>query len=130
MVVVSVWTPFFNPEIPERWFSLPRVYFIWVFPLLGVFSFFSLLKSLKQRREQLPFLYSVLLFFSAYVGLQAAVYPNAVLPDITIFEAAAQSETLLFTLWGVLVVLPVVLGYTIYSYWVFRGKVTEGAGYH
>jgi len=130
MVVVSIWTPLHNPEIPARWFSAPRVYFIWFFPLLGIFSFLSLLRSLKRRCETSPFFYSVLLFFSAYVGLQIAVYPNAVLPDITIHQAAAQSETLLFTLWGVVVVLPVVLGYTIYSYWVFRGKVKEGMGYH
>lgn len=130
MVLVSIWTPLHNPELPARWFTSPRVYFIWIFPALGVFSFFSLLRSLKRRRETSPFLYGVLLFFSAYVGLQLAVYPNAILPDITIHQAAAQPETLLFTLWGVLLVLPFVLGYTIYSYWIFRGKVAEGAGYH
>jgi cytochrome d ubiquinol oxidase subunit II len=64
------------------------------------------------------------------VGLQAAVYPNAILPDITIEQAAAQGETLMFTLWGVVIVLPIVLAYTVYSYWVFRGKVVEGEGYH
>jgi cytochrome d ubiquinol oxidase subunit II len=130
MIVVSIWTPLHNADIPARWFSSPRVYFIWLFPLLGVFAFVSLLRSLKQRREKSPFFFSVLLFFSAYVGLQAAVYPNAVLPDITIHQAASQGKTLLFTLWGVVVVLPVVLAYTIYSYWVFRGKVVEGEGYH
>jgi cytochrome d ubiquinol oxidase subunit II len=130
MIVVSIWTPIHNPEITERWFSTPRIYFIWFFPLLGIFSIVSLLRSLKRRREKSPFFYSVLLFFSAYVGLQTALYPNAILPDITIHQAVAQRETLLFTLWGVAIVLPVVLGYTIYSYWVFRGKVTEGEGYH
>lgn len=130
MVLVSIWTPLHNPDIPARWFSSPRVYFIWLFPALGIFSFIFLLNSLKRRSEKTPFLFSVLLFFSAYVGLQAAVYPNAILPDITIYQAAAQPETLLFTLWGVLLVLPVVLGYTIYSYWIFRGRVSEGTGYH
>lgn len=130
MVVVSTWTPLHNPDITARWFSAPRLYFIWLFPLLGIFSFVSLLRNLKRRREKAPFFYSVLLFFSAYIGLQTAVYPNAVLPDITVQQAAAQSETLLFTLWGVIIVLPVVLAYTVYSYWVFRGKVTEGMGYH
>jgi cytochrome d ubiquinol oxidase subunit II len=130
MIVVSIWTPLNNPEITARWFSTPRVYFVWVFPLIGAFAFVSLLRSLKQRREKSPFFYSALLFFSAYMGLQAAVYPNAILPDITIWQAAAQGETLLFTLWGVVIVLPVVLAYTVYSYWVFRGKVVEGEGYH
>jgi cytochrome d ubiquinol oxidase subunit II len=130
MIVVSVWTPLHTPEIAVRWFSSPRVYFIWFFPLLGFFSFISLLKNLKRKSEKAPFFYSALLFFSSYVGLQAAVYPNAVLPGITVQQAAAQNETLLFTLWGVVFVLPVVLGYTLYSYWVFRGKVVEGEGYH
>lgn len=130
MIIVSIWTPLHNPDITARWFTAPRVYFIWIFPLIGIFSFVSLLRNLKRRREKAPFFYSILLFFSAYVGLQTAVYPNAILPDITIHQAAAQSETLLFTLWGVLIVLPVVLAYTIYSYWVFRGKVVEGEGYH
>lgn len=130
MIVVSVWTPLHNSDLTARWFSTPRVYFIWLFPIVGVFSFVSLLRSLKRRSEKTPFFYSVLLFFSAYVGLQTAVYPNAILPDITIHQAAAQSETLLFTLWGVVIVLPVVLAYTVYSYWVFRGKVEEGVGYH
>ena len=130
MVIVSVWTPIHNPEIPTRWFSQPRVYFIWVFPLLGIISFYMLIQSLKKRQENAPFLFSILLFLSAYLGLEAALYPYAVLPDITVFQAAAQRETLLFTLWGVVLVLPFVLGYTIYSYWVFRGKIAESDGYH
>lgn len=130
MILVSIWTPLQNPEIPARWFSPPRVYFIWFFPILGITAFMLLLKSLKRRQEKTPFFFCVLLFISAYVGLQTAVYPYAVLPDITIHQAAAQPETLLFTLWGVLFVLPVVLGYTIYSYWVFRGKVESETGYH
>ncbi|MFH0725395.1 MAG: cytochrome d ubiquinol oxidase subunit II [Pseudomonadota bacterium] len=130
MVIVSIWTPIHNPEIPARWFSSPRVYFIWIFPLLGLVSFYLLIQSLGKRREIAPFLFSVLLFLSAYLGLEAALYPFAILPDITIFQAAAQRETQIFTLWGVVLVLPFVLGYTIYSYWVFRGKITESDGYH
>jgi cytochrome d ubiquinol oxidase subunit II len=130
LVMVSIWTPIQNPEIFTRWFSRPRVYFIWVFPLLGIISFYLLIINLKKRREIAPFLFSILLFLSAYLGLEAALYPYAILPDITVFQAAAQQETLVFTLWGVVLVLPFVLGYTIYSYWVFRGKIAEADGYH
>jgi cytochrome d ubiquinol oxidase subunit II len=130
MVIVSIWTPVQNPEIAARWFSRPRIYFIWVFPLFGITSFYLLIQSLKKRQETLPFLFSSLLFLSAYLGLEAALYPYAVLPDITVFQAAAQRETLVFTLWGVALVLPFVLGYTLYSYWVFRGKIAETDGYH
>jgi cytochrome bd ubiquinol oxidase subunit II len=130
MVLVSVWTPLHAPELTGRWFTEPRIYFVWNFPLLGIVAFAGLLWSLKKRRERIPFFAAVLLFLSAYLGLQSAIYPMAVPPDMTIYEAAAQRETLIFTLWGVAVVLPVVLAYTVYSYWVFRGKVADAEGYH
>ena len=85
---------------------------------------------MKKRKEIVPFVSSMLLFVSAYLGLEAAIYPMAIPPDLTIYEAAAQRESQIFTLWGVAVVLPVVLGYTIYSYRVFRGKVADAEGYH
>jgi len=72
----------------------------------------------------------VVLFISAYLGLLAAIYPYTIPPTVTVYEAAAQRETLLFALWGAIIVLPVVLAYTVYSYWVFRGKVTPEEGYH
>ncbi|MDX9786074.1 MAG: cytochrome d ubiquinol oxidase subunit II [Desulfobacterales bacterium] len=130
MVLVSIWTPLHSPDMTAGWFSPPRIYFVWLFPLLGVTAFFFLMRSLKNRRETLPFFYAILLFLSAYFGLETALYPYAVPPNITVFDAAAQPETLIFTLWGVVLVLPFVLGYTVYSYWVFRGKITETEGYH
>jgi cytochrome d ubiquinol oxidase subunit II len=70
------------------------------------------------------------LFLSGYLGLLASLYPYAIPPSVKIHEAAAQPESLLFTLWGALIVLPLVLAYTGYSYWVFRGKTgEEGEGY-
>jgi cytochrome d ubiquinol oxidase subunit II len=130
MIVVSIWTPLHDPAIAARWLSPPRLYFVWVFPLLGVVAFFLLLKGLRARREISPFVCAILLFLSGYLGLQTAIYPYAVLPSVTIYEAAAQRQTLVFTLWGVCLVLPAVLAYTLYSYSVFRGKVTAEAGYH
>ena len=130
MVIVSIWTPLHAPDFTLRWFSWPRVLFIWIFPLCGLAAFVGLLKSLKARYEVMPFICSVLLFLSAYLGLQFGLYPYAIPPDITLQQAASQHQTLVFTLWGVVIVLPVVLGYTIYSYWVFRGKVSIDAGYH
>jgi cytochrome d ubiquinol oxidase subunit II len=130
MIVVSIWTPLHDPAILARWLSPPRLYFIWVFPLLGVIAFFLLLKVLRARREITPFVSAILLFVSGYLGLQAAIYPYAVPPSVTLYEAAAQRQTLVFTLWGVCLVLPAVLAYTLYSHWVFRGKVTAELGYH
>jgi len=132
MILVSIWTPILDSQIPARWFSQPRIYFVWIFPLLGVVFFILLIKSLTQRQssEAQPFMFSLLLFLSAYLGLQTAIFPYAIPGSITIYEAAAQSQTMIFTLWGVAFVIPVVLGYIIYSYWIFRGKVHAQEGYH
>jgi cytochrome d ubiquinol oxidase subunit II len=122
-IMVTIWTPLHYPSALTNWFSPPRVYFIWTFPMLGLMAFYGLIKSLKARREILPFVYSVLFFFAGYLGLIASIYPYAIPPSITFQEAAAQQETLRFTLWGVIIVLPLALAYTVYSYSVFRGKV-------
>jgi cytochrome bd-type quinol oxidase subunit 2 len=71
------------------------------------------------------FIYSIGLFLSAYLGLITSLYPYAIPPTVTLEQAAAQRETLFFTLWGVVIVLPLVAGYIIYSYSVFRGKVSH-----
>jgi cytochrome d ubiquinol oxidase subunit II len=131
MFIVSIWTPFHAPDIMARWWTVPRAYFVWIFPIIGAIGFILMLKSLKARKESMPFIATLIMFFAAYLGLQSGVYPYAVLPDITIFDAAAQRETQIITLIGALLILPFVLGYTAYSYWVFRGKVKESeAGYH
>jgi cytochrome d ubiquinol oxidase subunit II len=121
-ILVTIWTPFHYPSVWTNWFTKPRIYFIWTFPSLGLIAFYGLIKSLKNRREIWPFAWSVLLFLAGYLGLIASLYPYVLPPSITFQEAAAQHETLRFTLWGVIIVLPVVLGYILYSYSVFRGK--------
>ncbi|MFZ3045925.1 MAG: cytochrome d ubiquinol oxidase subunit II [Desulfatirhabdiaceae bacterium] len=130
MVVVSIWTPVHDPSFVTRWMSEPRVYVIWVFPVMGLIAMTVLFIHLKKQSETIPFISSLFVFLSAYAGLQAAIYPYAILPSVTLYDAAAQTETLKFTLWGVFIVLPVVLAYIIHGYWVFRGKVAAGSLYH
>jgi cytochrome d ubiquinol oxidase subunit II len=122
-ILVTIWTPLRYPSVWTNWFSKPLIYFVWTFPLLGLIAFYILIKSLKTRREILPFGCSVVLFLAGYLGLIASLYPYVVPPNITFQEAAAQRETLRFTLWAVIIVLPVVLAYTTYTYSIFRGKV-------
>jgi cytochrome d ubiquinol oxidase subunit II len=129
-ILVTFWTPLHYPSVLTHWFSTPRIYFIWTFPLLGLIAFYGLIKSLKTRRESLPFLCSAALFLAGYLGLIASIYPYAIPPSITFQEASAQHETLRFTLWGVIIVLPVVLAYIVYSYAVFRGKVAKEGFYY
>lgn len=131
MLMVSIWTPFRAPDIMTRWWTAPRIYFVWIFPIMGLVGFILMLNSLNNNKEKMPFAAALIMFFAAYLGMQSGIYPYAVMPDITIVQAAAQPETQIITLIGVLCILPFVLGYTAYSYWVFRGKVKESeAGYH
>ena len=128
-IIVTIWTPLHYPSVWANWFSSPRIYFIWTFPILGLVAFYALLKTLKRRREVWPFLCSVGFFLAGYLGLASSLYPYAIPPNVTFQEAAAQRETMLITLWGAMIVLPMVLAYVIYSYSIFRGKVGN-EGYH
>lgn len=130
MGIVTIWTPFHYPLVRLHWFAPPRIYFVWCFPLLGLIAAYKLLASLKKEREIAPLACAVGLFLSGYFGLMTSLYPYVIPPFITISDAAAQRETLHFILWGAIIVLPVVSAYAIYSYIVFRGKVTSGEGYY
>jgi cytochrome d ubiquinol oxidase subunit II len=130
MAVVTVWTPIHYPLVWVNWFSAPRTYFVWSFPLLGLLAAYRLMRSVKAKRENLPLLWGVGLFLSGYLGLATSLYPYAIPPAVTLHEAASQQETLRFVLWGAAIVLPFVVAYLIYSYAVFRGKVETGGYGH
>jgi cytochrome d ubiquinol oxidase subunit II len=121
-ILVTIWTPLHYPSVWTHWLSKPRIYFIWTLPALGLTAFYGLIKSLKTRHEILPFGCSVLLFLAGYLGLIASLYPYILPPSVTLQEAAGQHEALRFTLWGVIIVLPVVLAYIIYSSLYFAGR--------
>ena len=130
MGVVSLWTPFLSPEIAERWFTFPQLLFVLpvptlVFILAGVLAF-----GLFKRRDNLPFLATIGIFLLCFIGLGIGITPYIVPRAITIAEAAAPDKSLMFMLVGALILLPMILAYTAYSYWVFRGKVDPEAGYH
>jgi cytochrome bd ubiquinol oxidase subunit II len=129
MALVTVWMPYHYPQIRVHWLSPPRVYFVWAFPVLGLVAAYKLVQGVKMRREWVPFVCAIILFFSGYLGLGSSVYPYAIPPSVKIWEAAAQQQTMEFTLWGALIVLPLVLAYSGYNYWVFRGKITGEQGY-
>ncbi len=129
-VLLVAWTPFHYHQMLQDWLAAPKVYFIWLFPLLSLLSFFMIIKSVRRRREVSPFAWSVVFFFSGYLALAASIYPYAIPPQVTFHQASAQHETLKFALWGAGLILPVVLGYTAYSYRIFRGKVDTENQYH
>jgi cytochrome bd ubiquinol oxidase subunit II len=129
MALVTVWMPYHYPQILVHWLSPPRAYFVWTFPVLGLIAAYKLIESAKRRRDRAPLVCAILLFLSGYLGLGASLYPYAIPPSVKIWEAAAQPQTMEFTLWGALIVLPLVLAYSGYNYWVFRGKTTEAQNY-
>jgi len=129
-VLMILWTPFQYPDALSKWMSAPRAYFIWIFPVMTLLSYVAIIAGLRSRREHLPFLSSVAFFLAGFLGLVASIYPHALPPDITFQDAAAEPATLRLALWGAAIILPVVLGYTIYSYRIFRGKVAGEGYYH
>ncbi len=128
--VFSLWTPLLQPEYMERWFSWPALLYTAPVPLLVIACTAALYWSLGQGKELAPFLYAQGLFVLCYIGLGISFYPYIVPPRISIWDAAGPDESLMFLLVGAVILLPLVLGYTAYAYWIFRGKVRPGEGYH
>ena len=129
IVAVSVWTPLLNLSYAMRWFSMPNLAYLSPVPLLVAATAWALWRSLGRNDVQ-PFLCALLLFVLSFAGFAISLYPYLVPPEITIYEAAGPPESLSFLLAGAVVLLPIILAYTAYSYWVFRGKVRAGEGYH
>ncbi len=130
MGLVSIWTPFLDTRFMARWFSMPSVYYVSIVPVSTFLLFLALVISLNDKRDNRPFIITLGLFITSYIGLGISMFPLMVPPSVTIWAAAAPDDSLRFLLTGTIVLLPVILGYTAYSYWVFRGKTKVGDGYH
>lgn len=127
---VSLWTPLAHPAIAERWFTLPNLLFFLPVPLLVALVTWQLLRALPRSHSALPFVLALALLFLGYSGLLISLWPNVIPPGISIWDAAAPPQSLGFALVGALAIIPFILGYTAWSYYVFRGKVKLGEGYH
>jgi cytochrome d ubiquinol oxidase subunit II len=127
---VSLWSPFINPVYFERWFGWPAAYFSFVVPVLIAACAFALWHGLTTDKHLQPFLAALGLFVLSFVGLGISFYPYIVPGSLTIEEAAAPDSSLMFLLVGALVLIPIILAYTGYAYWVFRGKMDPDEGYH
>jgi cytochrome d ubiquinol oxidase subunit II len=130
IVVVSIWTPLTHAEVAARWFRMPNLVFFAPVPALVLVASVALLLALRRRREIAPFLLALFLIFLGYSGLAISIWPNIVPPALSIRAAAAPPESMGFTLVGALLIIPMILVYTFWSYFVFRGKVKLGEGYH
>ena len=128
--IVSLWTPIAYPQIADRWFSMPNLLWFMPVPLLVVVTFYGLLKAVARNANYTPFLLTLVLIFLGYSGLGISLWPNIIPPSISIWDAAAPPQSQGFMLVGTLFILPLILMYTFWSYYVFRGKVTHEDGYH
>ncbi|MCL6690985.1 cytochrome d ubiquinol oxidase subunit II [Pseudomonas sp. R3.Fl] len=128
--IVSLWTPLAHADIAQRWFSLPNLFWFAPVPLLVLLTFYALLRSVARNDNALPFVLTLVLIFLGYSGLGISLWPNIIPPGVSIQAASAPPQSQGFMLVGALFIIPFILGYTAWSYYVFRGKVKHGDGYH
>lgn len=128
--IVSVLTPLQDAVYFERWFSWPIAGYTFAVPALVVLVAWRLWRGLERGDDLAPFLCSLALFVMAFIGIGISFYPMMVPPDLTIVEAAGPDSSLYFALIGTLILVPIILAYTAYAYWVFRGKIDPEEGYH
>ncbi|WP_353258614.1 cytochrome d ubiquinol oxidase subunit II [Prochlorothrix hollandica] len=122
-IAITVITPFFYDYARDRLFSQPLIYIFAIIPILGILLVWQLLRSLDQRREAAPFVWSILLFLLTFLGLALIVFPYIIPTQVTIYQAAAAPSSLVFMLVFIGFLIPIMLAYNIYQYVVFRGKV-------
>jgi cytochrome bd ubiquinol oxidase subunit II len=130
IAAVSIWTPLAHPQIARRWFSWPNIALLSPVPIVTALIALGEWEALRRRHELTPFLGAIALFLMSFVGIAISLWPMIVPYRYTLWEAASAESTQAFLLIGTLFLLPIILMYTAWSYWVFRGKVTGGAGYH
>lgn len=133
LVLLSAWTPLQHSTIAERWFSWPNLFFFAPVPVLVGVVIWRLLVDLRkgpQGSHVSPFILTLALLFLGYTGLGISLWPHVIPPSVSIWQAAGPPQSLGFALVGALLVIPLVLMYTAWNYWVFRGKVKHGDAYH
>ena len=131
VAVVSIWTPLGWQFVADRWFSLPNFFYFLPVPILVAVCGVLIWRLTRNPHSHArPFLLTLGLIFLGFSGLGISLWPNIIPPGITIWDAAAPPSSQLFMLVGTLLIIPLILVYTAWSYYVFRGKVTDTEGYH
>jgi cytochrome d ubiquinol oxidase subunit II len=131
IAAVSIATPLVSTRVFDKWFSFPQFLLLSQIPAISIALILTChfqLKKLAKRiddREWVPFALTVTIFILAFAGLGYSLFPYLIIDEITIWDAASATKSLQFVLWGVLITLPAILGYTVFSYRVFWGKTRE-----
>lgn len=125
LILISLATPYVSRTVYERWFSMPN--FIWLapIPILTAVCLFCAKASLKRERTWKPFIFTVLALVLTSLGLGISLFPYIVINELTVIESAVSTPTMVVTLIGVVITMPMIIAYSIFAYWVFRGKTTD-----
>jgi cytochrome bd ubiquinol oxidase subunit II len=129
IAIVSIWTPIMSPAVAARWFTWPNIALFAPVPVLSAVIALAIWQSLEGNAEAAPFFGAIGLFVLTYIGMAISLFPMILPGQLTLWEAASSPRTQAFLLVGTLFLLPVILTYSGWSYWVFRGKVRANAGY-
>ena len=130
IAIISIWTPLSHGDIAERWFSWPNIAFLLPVPVLTLVCAGVIWRGTRHGDHYLPFMMTLLLVFLGFSGLGISIWPHIIPPSIDIWQAAAPPQSLGFMLVGALFIIPIILVYTFWSYYVFRGKISADEGYH
>lgn len=131
MGLVSAWLPFLDSRIMARWFEDGNFWWLSPVPALALVNAFALWRAaMREGRDAAPFVLTLCFFALGFAGLVLGIWPNIVPPGLTIWEAASPLSSQIFVGVGLIVLLPVILGYTWWSYRVFSGKIAADVGYH
>jgi cytochrome bd ubiquinol oxidase subunit II len=130
ILLVSIWTPLMNDAISERWFSWPNLLVLSPVPITTALVAVGTWRALHGASESGPFIGAIGLFALSFTGIAISLLPMIVPYHYTLAQAAASPGTQAFLLVGTLFLLPIILVYSSWSYWVFRGKVRADVGYH
>ena len=127
---ISLATPFLQNHYYEKWFAYPGIILTAPVPIAVAAFTYGLYANLKRRNDYWPFVLTLALFAVTFGGLGISIWPYIVPEQITIWQAASPQKSQEFMIVGVGILIPVILAYTAYAYWIFRGKVDVDAGYH
>lgn len=130
LLVISINTPLEYPHIRHRWFSLPNFFYLCPIPLLVLVFAYGVFKGLAENFDNVPFRCAIGIFFLGLIGIGISLWPNMIMPNITIWQVSASKPSQIFVLSVLSVSLPIVLGYTYFVYRIFRGKVTKEDAYY
>lgn len=130
IAAISLATPFLQGHYYQRWFTFPSIILTAPVPVAVALFTWGLYASIQRRHDVFPFVLSLCLFAVTFGGLGISIFPYIVPESVTIWQAASPEKSQSFMLVGVAILIPIILTYTAYAYWIFRGKVDPNAGYH